>query len=337
MTNIIEVEDLKKTYKGKVKAVDDISFNVEQGEIFGFLGPNGAGKTTVINILTTLLKKTGGKATVAGFDVEDKPSDIRKAVGYTAQSIEIDEDLSGRENIMLAARLYHLPGKQVKQRTEELLNVLGLVDAANRQAGTYSGGMRKRLDLATAMVHDPKVLFLDEPTTGLDPQSRFALWKYVEDLNEKGSTIFLTTQYMEEADHLCERLAIIDNGKIVVEGTPKDLKEKIGADTISIEIKGQDAKSHQEKAKEALSKLSFVLDTKPIKDNHLTVYIKNGGEAISDIIKILHEIKVPLGPLSLSEGTLDDVFLKYTGHQLRVEEEKKKGGLPNRMKRKGPR
>jgi daunorubicin resistance ABC transporter ATP-binding subunit len=336
MREVIKVENLTKIYNGTVRAVDGINFFVEDQEVFGFLGPNGAGKTTTIKILATLLKKTSGKAYVSGYEVEKNPVAIRKIIGYTAQDVEIDEDLTGRENLVLSGRLYHLPDKKVKQRTDELLEILGLTKAANRLAGTYSGGMRKRLDLATVLVHQPQIIFLDEPTTGLDPQSRFALWDYLKNLNQEGVTIFLTTQYMEEADRLCNRLAIIDLGKIVAEGEPKKLKAEIGGDIITLEIKdgAEEAKNYQVRAKGILEKVSYISEIKLLENNRLGVYVKNGGETIPEIIKILNNQEIPLSSLSLSESSLDDVFLKYTGHELRVEEEKRKSHMRKVMRRR---
>ncbi len=336
MREVIKVENLTKIYNGTVRAVDGINFFVEDQEVFGFLGPNGAGKTTTIKILATLLKKTSGKAYVSGYEVEENPVAIRKIIGYTAQDVEIDEDLTGRENLVLSGHLYHLPDKKVKQRTDELLEILGLTKAANRLAGTYSGGMRKRLDLATVLVHQPQIIFLDEPTTGLDPQSRFALWDYLKNLNQEGVTIFLTTQYMEEADRLCNRLAIIDLGKIVAEGEPKKLKAEIGGDIITLEIKdgAEEAKNYQVRAKGILEKVSYISEIKLLENNRLGVYVKNGGETIPEIIKILNSQEIPLSSLSLSESSLDDVFLKYTGHELRVEEEKRKSHMRKVMRRR---
>lgn len=330
MKEIIKVENLTKVYNGAIKAVDDITFSVKEGEIFGFLGPNGAGKTTTIKILTTLLRKTAGKAYVDSYEVEQNPTAIRKIIGYTAQDVEIDEDLTGKENLILTGYLYHLPGRKIRQRAEELLDVLGLAEAANRVAGTYSGGMRKRLDLATVLVHSPQILFLDEPTTGLDPQSRFAVWQYLEKLNQEGTTIFLTTQYMEEANRLCQRLAIIDLGGIVAEGEPKKLKAEIGADIVTIEIDGEmeEAENYRARAQEALEKIAYISEIKLLGSNRLVLCVKDGGQAIPGIIKTLNDLNIPLGPLSFSQASLDDVFLKYTGHELRVEEEKRKGWIP---------
>jgi len=256
MTGIIDVSQLAKTYGDGTKAVKGISFNVSEGEFFGFLGPNGAGKSTTIKILTTLLRKTSGSASVAGFDVDSDGAKIRKIIGVQNQDTVVDEDLTGRENMTLQGELQQMHGQALNERVDELLKIVDLVDAADKRAGFYSGGMKKRLDLATTLVHDPKILFLDEPTTGLDPQSRAAIWAYLKRLNEQGITIFITTQYLEEVDRLCRRLAIVDLGEIVAQGTPSELKQEIGADSISLgfensTMNGGDTRS---KAKELLEK-----------------------------------------------------------------------------------
>jgi ABC-2 type transport system ATP-binding protein len=224
-------------YSDGTKAVDDISFNVEEGEFFGFLGPNGAGKSTTIKILTTLLRKTSGSAIVAGHDLDKEPEKIRKLIGVQSQDTAVDGDLTGRENLVLQAHFQQLPNAEIKERVNELLKLMELENAADKRARNYSGGMKKRLDLATALVHKPRLLFLDEPTTGLDPQSRAAIWTYLEKLNkDEGITIFLTTQYMEEADRLCRQLSIIDFGKIVANGSPSELKRQVGADSIKLAL-----------------------------------------------------------------------------------------------------
>src|SRR3989441_4598917 len=211
--NIIEVRDLVKVYTGGVRAVDGISFHVARGEVFGFLGPNGAGKSTTIKVLTTLLQKTEGAVTVDGINLEKDPAAIRKIIGYASQEVSVDDDLTGRENLRLQCMFHHLHKADAEKRVNEILKATGLEEAADRRAGTYSGGMRKRLDLATAIITRPKLLFLDEPTTGLDPQNRVAMWEYIKDLNNEGTTIFLTTQYMEAADRLAVRLRIVDQGE----------------------------------------------------------------------------------------------------------------------------
>jgi ABC-2 type transport system ATP-binding protein len=272
MSSIIEVKDLVLVYSDGTKAVDGISFDVQEGEFFGFLGPNGAGKSTTIKILTTLLRKTSGSATIAGYDVSKEAAAIRKIIGVQSQETTVDGDLTGRENITLQGHFHQMNGNDIKNRVNELLHLVGLEEAAEKRARNYSGGMKKRLDLATALVHKPKILFLDEPTTGLDPQSRSAIWTYLEKLNkEDGITIFLTTQYLEEADKLCKRLSIIDAGKIVASGSPAELKREIGADSIRISL--ENCQKDNAKAKELIKSMT---DVNEILDSEecITVYAK---------------------------------------------------------------
>ena len=322
MTGIIDVSQLAKTYGDGTKAVKGISFNVSEGEFFGFLGPNGAGKSTTIKILTTLLRKTSGSASVAGFDVDSDGQKIRKIIGVQNQDTVVDEDLTGRENMMLQGELQQMHGQALRDRVDELLKIVDLVDAADKRAGFYSGGMKKRLDLATTLVHDPKILFLDEPTTGLDPQSRAAIWAYLKRLNEQGITIFITTQYLEEVDRLCRRLAIVDLGEIVAQGTPSELKHEIGADSISLgfensTMNGGDTRS---RAKELLEKKFDGISNIVNSDIGLTVYAKNGGFLVPEIVRAFDDAKIGLSSIGVSSPTLDDVFLKHTGKRIRVEE-----------------
>ena len=322
MTGIIDVSQLAKTYGDGTKAVKGISFNVSEGEFFGFLGPNGAGKSTTIKILTTLLRKTSGSASVAGFDVDSDGAKIRKIIGVQNQDTVVDEDLTGRENMTLQGELQQMHGQALNERVDELLKIVDLVDAADKRAGFYSGGMKKRLDLATTLVHDPKILFLDEPTTGLDPQSRAAIWAYLKRLNEQGITIFITTQYLEEVDRLCRRLAIVDLGEIVAQGSPSELKQEIGADSISLgfensTMNGGDTRS---KAKELLEKKFDGISNIVNSDIGLTVYAKNGGFLVPEIVRAFDDAKIGLSSIGVSSPTLDDVFLKHTGKRIRVEE-----------------
>ncbi len=316
---IVQVKDLHKTFDPDVKAVDGISFAVNRGEIFGFLGPNGAGKSTTIKILTTLLLKTSGHATIDGLDVDTEPAKIREIIGYAAQDVGVDDDLTGRENLRLQSKFYHIPRVEIESRVEMILKTVGLVEGADRRAGTYSGGMRRRLDLAMALISKPKLLFLDEPTTGLDPQNRIGVWNYIKSLNEQGMTIFLTTQYMEEADRLCDRLCIIDHGKIVAEGTPADLKAEIGADVIQIALKSDGASKAHDAAREALRRIPGVQEVKDF-DAGVMAYAKNGPSLIPQMVRMLDDVGVQISQLTLSAPSLDDVFLKHTGHQMRVEE-----------------
>jgi ABC-2 type transport system ATP-binding protein len=321
MTGIIDVSQLVKTYGDGTKAVKGISFNVSEGEFFGFLGPNGAGKSTTIKILTTLLRKTSGSASVAGFDVESDAAKIRKVIGVQNQDTVVDEDLTGRENMILQGELHQMHRQALNDRVDELLKIVDLVDAADKRAGFYSGGMKKRLDLATTLVHDPKILFLDEPTTGLDPQSRAAIWAYLKQLNEQGITIFITTQYLEEVDRLCRRLAIVDLGEIVAQGTPAELKQEIGADSISLGLESTTMNGGtREKAKQVLKDKFDAISDIVNSDIGLTVYAKNGSFMVPEIVRAFDEAGIKLSSIMVSSPTLDDVFLKHTGKRIRVEE-----------------
>ncbi|MGA8303865.1 MAG: ATP-binding cassette domain-containing protein [Thermoplasmata archaeon] len=338
---IIEVRDLVKVYGAgrgfataqSVRAVDGISFSIAEGEFFGFLGPNGSGKTTTIKIVTTLLGRTSGSVSVAGFDLDRDGPTIRQRIGYAGQSIGVDGDLTGRENLTLMGHLYHLPRDLIKERVNELLNVLQLTEAADRPAYTYSGGMRRRLDLGSGLVHRPKILFLDEPTTGLDPQTRNAVWEYLRRVHrEDGVTVFLTTQYMEEADQLCERVAIIDHGRIVAGGTPAELKADIGADSVTIRLP-QDEKFelHRTQALEVVSSVAGVADVAP-SEQGVTVHAHNGGATLVEILRLLEARHIPVKEVAVSPPTLDQVFLKHTGREMRVEEVKPmtRPGMPRR-------
>ncbi len=322
MTDVISVNDLVEVYSDGTKAVNGINFKVQEGEFFGFLGPNGAGKSTTIKILTTLLRKTSGSANVVGYDLDKNPKEIRPLIGVQSQETVVDQDLTGRENLVLQGNFHGMRGKELNERVDELLKLVEISDVANKRAAFYSGGMKKRLDLASALVHKPRLLFLDEPTTGLDPQSRSTIWSYLTKLNkEEGITIFLTTQYMEEADKLCGRLSIIDNGQIVASGTPSDLKGEIGADAITLSVEAAAAGNggSVEKAKQLLGGIQGVgniVDT----EGGLTVYAKNGSSIVPDIVRSLDAGGVKLNSINLSRPSLDDVFLKHTGHRIRTEE-----------------
>lgn len=317
---MLKVERLLKVYEPfHVRAVDGISFQVEHGEIFGFLGPNGAGKSTTIKIVTTILRKTDGTVTVGGVDLDRDPAAIRRMIGYAAQEVGIDDDLTGRENLTLQGHFYHLPSGRIPDRVHLLLETVDLVEVADRKAGTYSGGMRKRLDLATALIHEPDLLFLDEPTTGLDPQTRRAIWEYIEELNEAGTTIFLTTQYMEEADRLAHRLAIIDVGKLVAEGTPRKLKAEIGADVIHVDLKGEENGKPREVARGALTAVPGIREIQDYEDG-LVIYADDGSSLIPTVVRALDGAQVEIANLAFSPPSLDDVFLRHTGKKMRVEE-----------------
>jgi ABC-2 type transport system ATP-binding protein len=323
LAEVINVQDLYLTYADGTKAVQGISFSVNEGEFFGFLGPNGAGKSTTIKILTTLLHKTGGNVTIAGKDIEKGAAELRKIIGVQSQDSAVDPELTGRENMMLEGHLQQMHGKELTERVESLLAVVGLKEAADKRAGRYSGGMKKRLDLASVLVHKPKIMFLDEPTTGLDPQTRATVWDYLEQLNKnEGITIFLTTQYLEEADRLCNRLCIVDGGKIVAQGTPAELKAEIGADAITITLKDPQGKSDdvvRAKGRQIVQNLPAVTNIVDSGDG-LTVYAKDGGYFIPDLVRAFDKTDLKLVSINLSTPTLDDVFLKHTGKRIRVEE-----------------
>jgi daunorubicin resistance ABC transporter ATP-binding subunit len=324
LPDIIAVHDLVEVYADGTKAVDGISFSVKEGEFFGFLGPNGAGKSTTIKILTTLLRKTSGSASVAGYDLDKNPKEIRKVIGVQSQETSIDPELTGRENMILQGHLQQMRGKELEERVNQLLEVVGLKDAADKRAGRYSGGMKKRLDLASTLVHKPKVLFLDEPTTGLDPQSRVTVWDYLEELNKKdGITIFLTTQYLQEADRLCQRLCIVDAGKIVAEGSPAGLKKDIGADAITITVQDRsgagDKTATKAAARELLSKLPAVMEIVDSEEG-VTIYVKNGGLFVPELVRAFDKTDIELISINISTPSLDDVFLKHTGKRIRTEE-----------------
>jgi ABC-2 type transport system ATP-binding protein len=316
---LIEVEGLVKTYPDGTRAVDGVSFEVAEGELFGFLGPNGAGKTTTIRILVTLLPKTAGRAVVAGVDVERSPEQVRRSIGYAAQFIGVDDDLSAIENLVLQGRLHGMAARDARLRADELLEVFALSQVADRRAGRFSGGMRRRLDLAQALVHRPSLLFLDEPTTGLDPQTRNALWRHLEELNRDGTTIFLTTQYLEEADRLCQRLAIIDHGRIVVSGSPGELKQGLGGDIITLTFEDEDREALARRAEEALTAFPGAEAIRRA-DGSVTLTVKDGAAALTDVVRRLDRADVPIGRLSLSSPSLDEVFLAHTGERMRVED-----------------
>ena len=294
---------------GDVHAVNGINLTVNQGEIFGFLGPNGAGKSTAVRMLTTLLRPTSGTARVAGFDVAKQPNEVRRRIGVALQDAAIDPLMTGTELLHLQAVLYGIPSSKTASRAGELLERVGLTAAADRRVGTYSGGMRRRLDLALSLIHQPSVLFLDEPTTGLDPMSRLTLWEEVRRLNQEGTTVMLTTQYLEEADQLADRIAIIDKGLIVREGRPSDLKAGVGFPTLLVNV----PKDQMEAAKSVL--LGFG-DLRPTAEGTLGVGLRGGATVVTDVVRKLDEAHVRVQHLEVNEPSLDDVFAEATGHRL---------------------
>jgi ABC-2 type transport system ATP-binding protein len=304
----IEASGLVRHF-GDVKAVDGVDLEVHQGEIFGFLGPNGAGKSTTVRMLTTLLRPTAGWARVAGYDVVSQANEVRHSIGVALQDAAIDPLMTGNELLHLQAVLYGLPVDDVRPRAAELLERVGLSGAADRRVGTYSGGMRRRLDLALSLIHQPTVLFLDEPTTGLDPMSRITLWEEVRRLNGDGTTVLLTTQYLEEADQLADRVAIIDHGKIVRAGTPAALKASVGAPTLLISV----AIEQTEAARDALARFG---DLRATAEGTLGVGLEGGAASVTDVVRALDESGVRVQHLELNEPSLDDVFAEATGYRL---------------------
>ena len=312
----IETRALRRTFKGGVEAVRGIDLSIARGEVFGFLGPNGAGKTTTVRMLCTLLPPTAGSARVAGVDVVADGAEVRRRIGVALQEIGLDPIQTGRELLELQCGLYGITGADARARAEELLELLGLTEAADRRTKTYSGGMKRRLDLASALVHSPQVLFLDEPTTGLDPASRLTVWDEVRRINEGGTTVFLTTQYMEEADRLCRRLAIIDNGGIVAEGSPASLKGQMGHDVVSVALNGADP----EATRTAIADLPGLERVVPEPDA-LALYVEDGPASIAETVRRLDGHGISVGAISVSRPSLDDVFLQATGRRLEGDEE----------------
>ena len=309
----IETKSLTKSF-GNVIAVNDISFSVNVGEIFGFLGPNGAGKSTTMMILTTLLKPTSGQALISEFDVMSNAKKVREKIGYVQQETTVDEYLTGRENLLLQAKLNHIPKNEINSRIDEVLNLIELSDKQHDSVVTYSGGMRKRLDIAGGLLHRPKVLFLDEPTVGLDIQTRRKIWEYIKKIHtEFDMTIFLSTHYMEEADNLCDRIGIIDGGKIQVIDSPENMKNAMGHEVISLIM---DDSNNRASFLSQLKKIEFV---KNINEDggKLTIFVSNGTQVIPKIFQISSDLEIKINTISLTRPTLDDVFLSYTGHEIR--------------------
>jgi len=331
MDKIIEAEGLTKVFPGGITAVNNISFFVERGEIFGFLGPNGAGKSTTIAMLTTLTKPTKGKATVAGIDISKHPYRVRLAIGYVSQDLAVDDALTGYENLRIQAGFYHIPRIEIKSRIDEVLQMVELKDRARDKVETYSGGMRKRLDIACGLIHRPQVLFLDEPTLGLDIQTRREIWKYINHLRQETKmTIFLTTHYMDEADALCDRIAIIDKGIIKVLDTPAALKNSLGNEIVEFTF----SKGEAEDLNIALDKikgLNFVKNVSSIDGSGYSASISNGEASIPAIFEALQGLKAKIGSISLKQPTLDDVFLNYTGYEMRENGGGKESSMRSRI------
>jgi len=312
-TNIV------KTF-GDVRALVGVSLQFEEGIVYGLLGPNGAGKTTLIRVLATLLKPDSGKATVAGIDVLADPVGARYKIGLAGQSAAVDEFLTGRENVEMVGRLYNLSRREAKRRADEVLERIGLSKAADRKVGTYSGGMRRRLDVAASMVGRPQVLFLDEPTTGIDPGSRLDLWDLIEDLVESGTTILLTTQYLDEADQLADRIGVIDQGRLIAEGTSDELKGRLGGDVVEIHVDESDRAT-------AAAVLTRVAGAEPkIERLALSIPAPDGSRTLTSVVRELDAVDVEPDDIALRKPTLDDVFLTLTGHKAEAEDEPQPAG-----------
>jgi ABC-2 type transport system ATP-binding protein len=323
--DVINVEGLTKVFNKHLAAVDHVNFSVKQGEIFGFLGPNGAGKTTTINMLITVLKPTEGKASVLGFDIARQDCNVRNVIGVVPQEYTADEDLTGLENVLLCADMYGIPRDAAKERAMDLLKLVELTDFKDKRVQTYSGGMRRRLELACGLINRPKVLFLDEPTLGLDVQTRAATWDYIRKLKkEYGMTLFMTTHYLEEADALCDRVAIIDHGKIVVVGTPEELKHSLGGDVITLSIK-EDAD-----VSELIRTVEHVKDIKN-EDGSYRIKAEYGEVTAPFIIEALRRKGYTVTKLSLTEPTLNEVYLEYTGKSMRDAEESREAFAAQRI------
>lgn len=318
---MVLVEKLVKIYPGGTRAVSGIDFTVAEGEFFAFLGPNGAGKSTTMKILSTLLRKTSGRAVVAGYDVDRDTMAIRRSIGFAMQEVGLDDLATGWDFLVMQGLLYGQSRKEARRRAGELLELVGLTSVAGRKVGTYSGGMRRRIDLVAALIHRPRLLFLDEPTTGLDPQSRLVIWEHLEQLNRDGVTMFLTTQTMEEADRLCGRIAIIDQGEIVAQGSPRTLKEEVGGDVITVAIESADQDEHAAqtiKAQTLLKERQFA-SAVDIGDDGLIIHVRDGSIAVPDLLRLFYENRIFVTNISVDTPTLDDVFLKYTGRKIRSE------------------
>ncbi len=312
--NAIETRGLRRVFKARnrtVEAVAGVDMTVRNGEIFGFLGPNGAGKTTTLRMLATLLPPSGGTAMVAGCDLLKQQDRVRQRIGYVGQAGGADREIMGRTELVFQGRLYGMPLSAAKRRAAELIDMLELEACADRKVATYSGGQKRRLDIGLGLVHDPQLLFLDEPTTGLDPQSRARVWDEVRRMHDRGTTVFLTTHYLDEADALCDRIAIIDQGKIVAEGTPEELKREVAGDLVTLSVTGD-----QQNALDLLKGQPFVREA-TTEDGLVRLYVDRGETAMPSILRLIDSAGMQLLTIGLQRPSLDDVFLRKTGRSLR--------------------
>jgi ABC-2 type transport system ATP-binding protein len=311
----IAAENVEVTYEDGTEAVRGIDLAVADGEFFGFLGPNGAGKTTTIRTLVTLLYPTQGSVRINGYDTKHEPEAVRESIGYMAQETSIDLELTPRENLQIACEVYGVPRDEREERIETLLDLVDLQSVADKRAETFSGGMQKRLDTATVLVHRPPVVFLDEPTTGLDPEARLRVWNYFEEINERGTTVFLTTQYLEEADHLCDRLAVLDDGQIIAEGTPDSLKAAVGDETVTVTL-AQPTDRNRQRALDAVQAVD-ALDGAAIETtgDGIAVHADDARAATPEVVAALDEAGISVCGLDVESPTLDDVFFALTGDQ----------------------
>ena len=314
MDEVIKTSGLRRVFKtraGAVEAVAGVDLDVRAGEIFGFLGPNGAGKTTTLRMLATLMPPSGGSATVAGFNLLTQPDRIRERIGYVGQAGGSDREITGRHELEFQGRLYGKSPAEARKRAAELTTMLELEVCADRKTGTYSGGQKRRLDIGLGLVHDPQLLFLDEPTTGLDPQSRARVWDEVRRMHDRGTTVFMTTHYLDEADALCDRIAIIDYGKIVAEGTPEELKRAVAGDVVTLTVAGD-----QQRALDLLKDQPFVREAN-LDEGSVLLYVDRGEVAMPAILRLLDGAGLTLVTIGLHRPSLDDVFLRQTGRSLR--------------------
>jgi ABC-2 type transport system ATP-binding protein len=328
----IITENLRRAF-GPVKAVDGVDLAAPPGTVLGLLGPNGAGKTTIVRILTTLLNPDEGTARVAGFDVVRDAAALRSVIGLAGQYAAVDENLTGRENLDLVGRLYHLGGAEARRRADEMLERFELTDAANRTVKTYSGGMRRRLDLGASLIGRPQVLFLDEPTTGLDPRSRFALWDVIRELVSDGTTLLLTTQYLEEADRLADHIAVMDGGRVIAEGTTDQLKSRVGGDLLAVRVADR---ARVAAAVEAVADLGSGAPQVLAESGEVSLPVSQGASVLAEVVRRLDAAGVEISDLALRRPTLDDVFLALTGHLAEAEDDQEADTPPPGAARRRP-